>query len=101
MFIGEVNGSKYKKTLLINLSEIDTFELLEEKIDEDSFTYYLQINYKNHQKSQININSSRNYLEKFLLNEKLNNINGFRRTKYRKHVQKYFNRIKRKFKHNK
>ena len=83
LFIGEVNGSKYKNTLLINLSEIDTFEIFEEKITDPEIpnNYYLVINYKNHQKSQIYMGSRQIPLEKFilLLNGKLNDINEMKR----------------------
>jgi len=79
LFIGKVNGSRYFKTLLFNLSEIDSFEMVEEG-DSDITNYYIQINDKNHQQSQIKINDyylNRNDLEKFvlLLNGKLNDIN--------------------------
>ena len=79
LFIGEVNGSRYKNTLLFNLSEIDSFEMVA-NIDEDDSNYYLKINDKNHQQSQIYIGGyyvSQKYLEKFilLLNGKLKDIN--------------------------
>ena len=79
LFIGKVNGSRYFKTLLFNLSEIDSFEMVEEG-DSDITNYYIKINDKNHQQSQIKINDyylNRNDLEKFvlLLNGKLNDIN--------------------------
>ena len=82
LFIGEVNGSRYKNTLLFNISEIDSFEMVA-NVDEDSSNYYIKINDKNHQQSQISIYgigsyyASKNYLEKFilLLNGKLKDIN--------------------------
>ena len=79
LFIGGVNHYRYKKTLLLNLSEIDSFEMVV-KGDDDEVDYYLQINDKNHQQSQIHIGGyyvSKNYLKKFvlLLNGKLNDIN--------------------------
>ena len=82
MFIGEISKDKYKKTLLINLNEINSFEMFEEKkrvrkkgtVD----LGYLKIFYQNEQKEEINIcKNNILYLEKFilLLNGKLNDIN--------------------------
>ena len=78
LFIGEVNHYRYKNTLLFNISEIESFEMVEEG-DDDLQYYYIQINDKNHQQSQIYIGGyyvNKNYLEKFvlLLNGKLNDI---------------------------
>jgi len=76
LFIGKVNGSRYKKTLLLNLSEIDSFEMVE-KGDDEMVYNYIQINYKNQQQTQIFVCSYNGYLAKFvlLLNGKLNEIN--------------------------
>ena len=79
LFFGEVTGSSYFKTFLFNLSEIDSFEIVE-KGGGHIKNYYIQINDKNHQQSQIKINGfylNKNDLEKFvlLLNGKLNDIN--------------------------
>ena len=81
LFIGTVNIDKYTKTLLINLEEINTFEMYEEAISGDESTYYydyLKILYKNNQEEKIKICEKKKlYLEKFvlLLNGKLNDIN--------------------------
>ena len=79
LFIGEIAHYRYINTLLFNLSEIESFEMIEEG-DDDLQYYYIQINDKNHQQSQIYIGGyyvNKNYLEKFvlLLNGKLNDIN--------------------------
>ena len=79
LFIGEVNGYRYLKTLQFNLSEIDSFEMVEKRVD-DGTEYYIQTNDKNHQQSQFyvgNLFENKNYLPKFilLLNGKLNDIN--------------------------
>ena len=74
-----IDHYSYKNTLLFNLSEIESFEMVK-KGDDDLQYYYIQINDKNHQQSQIYIGGyyvNKNYLEKFvlLLNGKLNDIN--------------------------
>lgn len=79
LFIGEVNDSKYNNTLLFNIREIDSFEMVEKDGDEDT-EYFLQINDKNYKQSQISMGlnyQNKNYLPKFilLLNGKLNDIN--------------------------
>ena len=87
LFIGEVNGSKYKKTLLVNLNDINSFELhevIKSNSESDDYHYYLKINYKNTQNTkntkntQIKMgkNSDKRYAEKFilLLNGKLNDL---------------------------
>ena len=82
LFIGEISKDKYKKTLLINLNEINSFEMFEEKkIVRKKGTVdlgYLKIFYQNEQKEEILIcKNNKLYLEKFvlLLNGKLNDIN--------------------------
>ena len=81
LFIGKVNNDAYSKTLLINLNEINTFEMFEEIKKEDGRSYsygFLKILYKNNQKEEIKICENKKlYLEKFvlLLNGKLNDIN--------------------------
>ena len=82
LFIGNVKNDAYSKTLLINLNEINTFEMFEEiKNDDDGKNYYydyLKIFNKNNQKEEIKICENKKlYLEKFvlLLNGKLNDIN--------------------------
>ena len=80
MFIGKINKDKYSKTLLINLNEVNKFEMLEknEGNDDESYTVgYLRIMYINEQKEEISICRDKTlYLEKFilLLNGKLNDI---------------------------
>ena len=81
LFIGAVNNEKYFKTLLINLNEINAFEMYEEKKFDNDDTYYLdclKVMYKNGQQEQIRIcQDNKLYLEKFvlLLNGKLKEIN--------------------------
>ena len=82
LFIGKIYKDKYNKTLLINLNEIITFEMFEEKkSDSEGEKYqlfYLKIMYKNEEKEEIIIcRNNKLYLEKFvlLLNGKLNDIN--------------------------
>ena len=82
LFIGEVNGSKYKKTLLVNLSQINSFEIsvvIKELSESNDYIYSLKINYKDYRKDEISMgkNLQRDYLDKFvlLLNGKLNDIN--------------------------
>ena len=80
LFIGKINKDKYSKTLLINLNEVNKFEMLEknEGNDDESYTVgYLRIMYINEQKEEIAIcKNNILYLEKFilLLNGKLNDI---------------------------
>ena len=81
LFIGAVNNEKYFKTLLINLNEINAFEMYEEKNfdnDEPCYLDCLKVMYKNGQQEQIRIcQDNKLYLEKFvlLLNGKLKEIN--------------------------
>jgi len=80
LFIGKINKDKYNKTLLINLNEVNKFEMFEkDESDENSscMTGYLRIMYINEQKEEISICRNKTiYLEKFvlLLNGKLNDI---------------------------
>ena len=71
LFIGQVNINKYNKTLLINLNEINKFELYEEKNDYGDYSYnygFLKIMYKNEKKEEIRICCNATYsLEKFIL----------------------------------
>ena len=81
LFIGKIKNDIYCQTLLINLNEINTFEMFEEiKRDDDKILFYgfLKILYKNNQKQEIKIcEDMKLYLEQFvlLLNGKLNDIN--------------------------
>ena len=48
LFIGKINKNKYNKTLLINLNEVNKFEMFEEKKSDDGESYtvgYLRIIY--------------------------------------------------------
>ena len=80
LFIGKINKDKYNKTLLINLNEVNIFEMLEkdESYEDESYTVgYLRIMYINKPKEEISICRDKTlYLEKFilLLNGKLNDI---------------------------
>ena len=80
LFIGKINKNKYNKTLLINLNEVNKFEMFEknEGNDDESYTVgYLRIMYINKPKEEISICRDKTlYLEKFilLLNGKLNDI---------------------------
>lgn len=82
LFIGEVNGSKYKKTLLVNLNQINSFEkrvVVKGGSESNDYIYYLKINYKDSRKDEIRMGKDRieRYVEKFvlLMNGKLNDIN--------------------------
>ena len=83
LFIGKVSYARYSKTLLINLNEVNTFEMFEEeKSDGDSPSFMsgsLKIIYKNQKTEEIAgiCRDKKFYLEKFvlLLNGKLNDIN--------------------------
>ena len=81
LFIGKIKDDIYSKTLLINLNEINTFEMFEQTRNISGKTYYygyLKILNKKNQKQEIEIcENQKLYLEKFvlLLNGKLNDIN--------------------------
>ena len=80
LFIGKIFKDKYNKTLLINLNEINKFEMFEKHESDENTSYtvgYLRIMYINEQKEEISICRDKTlYLEKFilLLNGKLNDI---------------------------
>jgi hypothetical protein len=89
LFIGKVYASRYSKTLLINLNEVNTFEMLEKKQDDGDgsnfMTGFLKVMYKNQKTEEIEIcRDQRFYLEKFvlLLNGKLNDINEMKKNNY-------------------
>ena len=81
LFIGKIYKDKYSKTFLINLNEINTFEMFEvhKSSEDDSYEEgNLRIIYQNEQKEEIIMcKNNKLYLEKFvlLLNGKLNDIN--------------------------